>query len=63
MGVPVYSLLITWLFTALAYLRVSADGAVVFGYFVNLVTVRRLDLDVHHVLSHQIHQGIRSTRY
>jgi len=39
MGVPVYSLLITWLFTALAYLRVSADGAVVFGYFVNLVTL------------------------
>lgn len=38
-GVPYYSLLVTWLFCALAYLRVSASSGVVFGYFVNMVSL------------------------
>jgi len=38
-GCPYYSLGITWLFCGLAYLRVSSDGATVFGYFVNLVSL------------------------
>ena len=36
---PYVALFVTWLFCALAFLRVSADGAVVFGYFVNLVSL------------------------
>lgn len=38
-GCPYICLLATWLFCGLAYLRVSSDGAVVFGYFVNLVAL------------------------
>ena len=34
-GCPYYALGITWLFCGLAYLRVSSDGATVFGYFVS----------------------------
>ncbi|KAK6537343.1 hypothetical protein TWF694_011535 [Orbilia ellipsospora] len=38
-GVPVYSLLVTSLFCCLAFMNVSNDSKVVFGYFVNLVTI------------------------
>ncbi|KAF3908281.1 hypothetical protein AA313_de0205838 [Arthrobotrys entomopaga] len=38
-GVPVYSLFLTALFCCLAFMNVSNDSKVVFGYFVNLVTI------------------------
>jgi len=38
-GSPYVCLFITWLFCFLSFLRVSASGATVFGYFVNLVTL------------------------
>lgn len=38
-GCPYWCLLVTWLFCGLAYLRVDSDGATVFGYFVNLVSL------------------------
>jgi amino acid transporter len=40
-GCPYYSLGITWLFCGLAYLRVSSDGATVFGYFVRFLLLFR----------------------
>ena len=38
-GVPVYSLFLSASFCLLAYMNVSDDSKVVFGYFVNLVTI------------------------
>jgi amino acid transporter len=38
-GVPIYSLGVSVLFCLLAYLNTSSDSRVVFGYFVNLVTI------------------------
>lgn len=38
-GVPVYSLLVCTLISTLAYINVSRNSTVVFGYFVNLVTM------------------------
>ncbi|KAF2430787.1 amino acid permease Dip5 [Tothia fuscella] len=38
-GVPIYSLGLSTLFCLLAYLNTSSDSKVVFGYFVNLVTI------------------------
>ncbi|KAM5448775.1 amino acid transporter [Microsporum audouinii] len=38
-GVPIYALALSTMFALLAYLNVSDDSKVVFGYFVNLVTM------------------------
>ncbi|PGH16331.1 hypothetical protein AJ79_01873 [Helicocarpus griseus UAMH5409] len=38
-GVPIYALGLSALFALLAYMNVSDDSEVVFGYFVNLVTI------------------------
>ena len=38
-GVPVYALGVSSLFSLLAFMNVSSDSKVVFGYFVNLVTI------------------------
>ncbi|KAF3479667.1 dicarboxylic amino acid permease [Arthroderma uncinatum] len=38
-GVPIYALALSTCFALLAYLNVSDDSKVVFGYFVNLVTM------------------------
>ncbi|KLJ11986.1 hypothetical protein EMPG_09627 [Blastomyces silverae] len=38
-GVPIYALGLSALFSMLAYMNVSDDSKVVFGYFVNLVTI------------------------
>ncbi|GAD91967.1 dicarboxylic amino acid permease [Paecilomyces variotii No. 5] len=38
-GVPIYALGLSSLFGLLAYMNVSSDSKVVFGYFVNLVTI------------------------
>ncbi|PGH07292.1 AAT family amino acid transporter [Blastomyces parvus] len=38
-GVPIYALGLSALFALLAYMNVSDDSKVVFGYFVNLVTI------------------------
>ncbi|PGH04311.1 hypothetical protein AJ80_08534 [Polytolypa hystricis UAMH7299] len=38
-GVPIYALMISTLFCLLAFMNVSDDSKVVFGYFVNLVTI------------------------
>ncbi|EGE83765.2 hypothetical protein RJZ56_003407 [Blastomyces dermatitidis] len=38
-GVPIYALGMSALFALLAYMNVSNDSKVVFGYFVNLVTI------------------------
>lgn len=39
LGCPYYCLFVTWLFNALAFLRVSSSGSTVFGWFVNLVSL------------------------
>jgi amino acid transporter len=38
-GVPIYALALSTLFCLLAYMNVADDSKVVFGYFVNLVTI------------------------
>lgn len=38
-GVPIYALGLCTIFCCLAYMNVSSDSKVVFGYFVNLVTI------------------------
>jgi amino acid transporter len=38
-GVPVYALGLSSLFSLLAYMNVSSDSKIIFGYFVNLVTI------------------------
>ncbi|EGD88104.1 hypothetical protein H112_04587 [Trichophyton rubrum D6] len=38
-GVPIYALALSTMFALLAYLNVSDDSKVVFGYFVNMVTM------------------------
>ncbi|KAI9892346.1 MAG: hypothetical protein M1814_001547 [Vezdaea aestivalis] len=38
-GVPIYALGLSTLFALLAYLNVADDSKIVFGYFVNLVTI------------------------
>jgi amino acid transporter len=38
-GVPIYALGLSALFALLAYMNVSSDSTIVFGYFVNLVTI------------------------
>jgi len=62
-GVPYIALLITWAFCFLSFLRVSADGAVVFGYFVNLVAMFGGHMDEHSLLPYSLHQGFRGARY
>jgi amino acid transporter len=66
-GVPVYSLGLSAMFCLLAYLNTSSDSRVVFGYFVNLVTIFGLLTWISILVSHiyfvraRIAQGIPET--
>lgn len=51
-GVPIYALGFSALFALLAYLNVSDDSKVVFGYFVNLVTIFGLETWISILVTH-----------
>ena len=51
-GVPIYALGLSSLFALLAYMNVSDDSKIVFGYFVNLVTIFGLLTWISLLISH-----------